>query len=357
MKRFLKFIFSFKVLVLIVLLVLFNRQSNMSAKIEELDARLPLLQCDLSKLKNTLSSKVVRIIGSFSEGTGFPLTKSEIITNYHVIEGEDSPKVVFPDGKIETPILVKGNKQEDIAILVLDRELEPFITVPPLSDDTFGFDVFAAGYPLGSSIAGDVTIVKGTYSGIRRTKDFDVGYIESSISVEEGMSGGPLVNACGHLFGITQSGITGTSYFLDINDVIRIKDTITSEEIEKVKLDLETPEGLIKAYYFYIGNRNLARAYGLLGQEKRSLIDIKDYKDGYQQTLQVELLMSKVDPQNENKVMIKLMTDDWVDGDLVTKYFEGYWIVKDKKLSESNIKEVTDPEFWWWYEWEKPEGW
>ena len=51
---------------------------------------------------------------------------------------------------------------------------------------------------------------------------------------------------------------------------------------------------------------------------------------------------------------IKLSSQDWVDGGMDWKYFEGYWIVGEKmKLSESSIKEVTDPSFEWLFDLEE----
>jgi len=70
----------------------------------------------------------------------------------------------------------------------------------------------------------------------------------------------------------------------------------------------------------------------------------------------VNLIAIEEDETDENKIKVKLESADWIDGELVNRYFEGYWIVnEDLELHESNIKEIKDPEYWWFYEWEKPE--
>lgn len=350
-KKLLRAIFSFNMLVIIILGFILSNQLGINSRLDILEAQLnPIYskKCELDVLKKTLANKVVRIIGSKSEGSGFPISKSEIITNYHVIEGEDSPKVVLPDGSIEMPIFVRGNQNEDVAILLLDRTLDPMTSIDP-SDSAFGQDVYAAGYPLGSLIEGDVTIVKGTFTGIRQSKNYLIDNIESSINVEKGMSGGPLVNTCGEVLGVTTSGIRGTSYFLNMADVHKTMNKITAEEIEQIKLDLDTPQGLVEAYYYYIRSRDLNKAYELLGSERQAKSSLDDFKSGYDQTLQVNLVNSEVDELNSDKINIKLISGDWVDGERVTKFFEGYWIVKDKKLVESNIKEIEDPSWEWFY--------
>ena len=54
--------------------------------------------------KDRVKSSVVRIVGGYSEGTGFFINQNQILTNFHVIADEPSPKVVLPDGKFITPI-------------------------------------------------------------------------------------------------------------------------------------------------------------------------------------------------------------------------------------------------------------
>lgn len=308
--------------------------------------------CNEKNLRNILLDKVVRIVGKYSEGTGFAISDSEIITNYHVIDGEDSPKVVFINNDVVSPIFIRGNKTEDVAILLLDRKLTPLEASYTNFSDFFGENVYAAGYPLGSSIAGDMTIVKGNYTGERKVGSHNVSYLESSIGVEHGMSGGPLVDSCGKILGMTTAGINGTSYFLNFDNIQDINHLITEADIEKVDLDLETPEGIVKAYYFYIRSRTLGKAYDLLSEGRRSTISFEDYKNGYNQTLQVDLTLSKIDPKNPKQIHFKLTSEDWVNGEIEQKYFEGYWIVDENlKLADSNIKEIENPDWQWFYNW------
>lgn len=307
--------------------------------------------CDERDIEDILKKSVVRIIGTSAEGSGFPISEHEIITNYHVIEGEDSPKVVFPDGTISTPIFIKGSSARDIALLVMDKPMTPLPTVTFESRVSFGQPVFAGGYPRGSQIGGEVSIIKGSYSGTRQFEGDDFRNVQSDIQLIGGMSGGPLVNSCGQVVGVNTSGIGGISYFVDIMDVIFLKNDITDEEIPRYKVDLSMPEGIVDAYYYYIRVRDLKKAYDLLTEEKRDFESFERWQEGYKYTLQVELISSKVDEKDDNKVNIKLASADWVDGDKVVKFYEGFWKVNENgKLSESNIKVVDDPEWDWFWE-------
>src|SRR3989344_3842340 len=103
------------------------------------------------KVNSKLKSSVVRIIGGYGEGSGFFISPTEDVTNFHVISGEPSPKVIFPDGHFETPIKIVGDKKMDIAVLTLSSEFPDIVYALPdrfsLVDDE---PLLSAGYPLGS---------------------------------------------------------------------------------------------------------------------------------------------------------------------------------------------------------------
>src|SRR3972149_9774702 len=68
-------------------------------------------------VKDKLESSVLRIVGGYSEGSGFFISENQVITNFHVIADEPSPKIIFPNGKFVTPVKILGNKDVDLAIL------------------------------------------------------------------------------------------------------------------------------------------------------------------------------------------------------------------------------------------------
>ena len=46
-------------------------------------------------LEKELETKVVRIVGGYSEGSGFFITEDQVLTSYHVIADEPSPKIIL----------------------------------------------------------------------------------------------------------------------------------------------------------------------------------------------------------------------------------------------------------------------
>ncbi len=122
-------------------------------------------------VKNKLENSIVRIIGGYGEGSGFFISPSEVVTNFHVIADEPSPKVVFSDGHFETPNKIVGDKNMDIAVLTLTGSYPDKVyelkEVYNLYEDEI---LLSAGYPLGSEITGNPTIVKGNFIDFRRSR-------------------------------------------------------------------------------------------------------------------------------------------------------------------------------------------
>lgn len=168
------------------------------------------------------------------------------------------------------------------------------------------------------------------------------------------MSGGPLVDACGKVIGVNTMGVSGLSLFLDIRAVNDLIPSISEKDIAKITIDTSTPEGVVSGFYSYIKTRNLSKAYALLSKGKQSDGPFEDWIKGYANTVQVDLVSTKSDPKNKNRVHVKFYSQDWVEGELQVKYFEGEWEVVSEegklKLKGSNIKEIKEPGWEWFGE-------
>lgn len=353
---------SFLLLILLLISGLFFYIFNLEKRLQNIESRFggaEKLKCSETAVQELLQKRVVRVIGGLSEGSGFPISQTEIITNFHVIDGEPSPKIIYPDGSFETPVSIKGNKQKDIAILTVTRldEALPFYgyygnTAYP-ANPTFGEPVYASGYPLGSELPGAVTIKKGSYNDKRYMKQLEMSLLQTDILLAPGMSGGPLVNACGQVIGVNTLGVAGFSMFLDITNVQQLIPELDSKDIAKVEINTTTPQGTVEAFYAYIKARGLEKAYGLLSKARVSVMSFEEWQEGYKNTLHVDLVKSEVDKENPNLILIKITSSDWVNGELVVRFFEGSWEVRDEngklKLFRSFITEVQDPDWEWFY--------
>jgi serine protease Do len=136
-------------------------------------------------------------------GSGFFIDSSGyLLTNFHVIDGADRLTVTLGDGRSFRAELVGVDPAIDIALLKIPATEHLPVAVLGNSDSLRpGQWVCAIGNPLG--YVHSVTV--GVISFLGR-KLFDPSldaYIQTDAAISLGNSGGPLIDAQGHVFGIT----------------------------------------------------------------------------------------------------------------------------------------------------------
>jgi serine protease Do len=144
-----------------------------------------------------------------SLGSGVIVSKEgHILTNHHVIANMDTIEIQLTDGRIEPAQLIGTDEQTDIAVLKINAQnIEPL----PLGDSDqvrVGQMVFAVGNPFGLQ----ETVTQGIISakGRRAMADSGVEFLQTDAAVNQGNSGGPLLNLKGEIIGIN-SAIFSTS--------------------------------------------------------------------------------------------------------------------------------------------------
>ena len=307
-------------------------------------------------VKEKLRSSVVRIIGGYGEGSGFFISPTEVVTNFHVIADEPSPKVVFPDGHFETPEKIVGEKNMDIAVLTLKNSYPNFVYELPTGFSLIGNEpLLSAGYPLGSEITGDATIVKGNFIDFRRSRKDVIGYLQTNISLVKGMSGGPLVDQCGSVLWINTQSLAGISFFITASDVKENLVNLTDQEISKIEVDAsKSPEEAVYAFYTYLKARQMEKGYDLLSTKYLEKTDYSEWTSRFTDILDVDVLSTTKFEDSIDTVFVKFTTTNWVDGEAEYHYYEGTWetVVEEGiyKMNKSKIKEVNDPDYSWFYE-------
>lgn len=168
----------------------------------------PNLTCD--KNLDSIRDKVVEIIGEESTGTGFLVSDSLILTNYHVVEGETSFSIRESNGRVSPATIYNANPDIDIAILVGQFTVQNHVQfVNPSQFGEGTTDLFAIGYPgqvMREAGTGPVTVTSGIYSAFLDYEDYDFQLVQTDVAVNPGNSGGPLVNKCGQVFGMITLG-------------------------------------------------------------------------------------------------------------------------------------------------------
>lgn len=335
---------------------------SITARLDKIEHKLggsEKIACNEKESIERVRKSVVRIIGGESEGSGFTIKSGGLIlTNFHVIEFEPSPKVVLPDNSFETARVIMADKNADLAIIKINREL-PAISWGEPSELDPAEELLAIGFPLGGKLVGESSVNKGSLSGRRRSKDVGVEYLQTDATFNHGISGGPMINVCGEVVGINTSGLSGLGLAIS-SDSIKDKwlEMATDEDslVDVQKVDFkpdESPLEAVRAFYNYLKARKLEKAFDLLSDNFKKGYTFDQWKEGYEPLLDTTVIAIMNDEEIEDRVLIKLSTKDMVDDEIVYKYFEGYWDVKDIDdkwlLWDPEIAEV-EPGWMWFYE-------
>ncbi len=127
-----------------------------------------------------------------------------ILTNTHVVEGMTSPTVILSDGTQETAKIVGTDQYSDIAVLKVTGKVPAVATLGNSDALNPGETAIAIGSPLGDF---KNTVTVGVISATGRSIDTGQGYsidglIQTDAAINQGNSGGPLVNLAGDVIGI-----------------------------------------------------------------------------------------------------------------------------------------------------------
>ena len=153
-----------------------------------------------------------RAVSGLSSGTGFFISSDGyVITNHHVIEGGTKVTVTTHDDEEYTAEIVGYEANNDLAVLKVDGENLPCVTIGSSSDLLVGDQVVAIGNVL-STFASSLTV--GYVSGVDRVVDTQgvaMNMIQTDVAINSGNSGGPLFNMRGEVVGITTAKFSGQS--------------------------------------------------------------------------------------------------------------------------------------------------
>ena len=303
-----------------------------------------------------LQDSVVRIVGGYSEGSGFFVSENQVLTNFHVIADEPSPKIIFPDGKFVTPVKILGNKDVDLAILFTEKQYGNLVmSLPDRIEFREDEPLIAGGYPLGTDLTGRATVLKGRFIDFRKSKQMPIGYIQTDISLVKGMSGGPLVDQCGSVVGINTISLAGLSLFINGDWAKTVIPDFTDQAITKIEVDPSaSPEEAVRAFYTYLKARRMEDGFKLLSTEYLQKTNFEEWTNRFTDILDVDVIKSEKFENTKDTAFVKFSTKNWVDGEAEMHYYEGTWqtVKEDEvyKMLKSKILEVESPGWDWFYE-------
>ena len=133
---------------------------------------------------------------------------------------DDSPTaaVKLSDGRSFTGSVIGRDDNIDLAILKIEGNNFPFVEFGNSDAVEQGDEVFALGYPFG--LRGDVSFKEGTIS--RRLVDEELTYLETSVEIHPGNSGGPLINIYGQVIGINTATLGKTVRGVSLGETIKL---------------------------------------------------------------------------------------------------------------------------------------
>jgi S1-C subfamily serine protease len=180
-------------------------------------------------------------------GSGFVYDNSgHIVTNYHVVAGDDDISITFIDGTVYRTRLVGTDQYSDLAVLHVEDDVPTDKLKPlPLGNSSslrVGQEVVAIGNPFG--LSGSMT--EGIVSGLNRlipvyqdplsnvaAPAYSIpDVIQTDAAINPGNSGGPLLDMEGEVIGInsaifsTTGGFAGIGFAIPSNTITQVAPSI-----------------------------------------------------------------------------------------------------------------------------------
>ena len=144
-----------------------------------------------------------------------------ILTNYHVISKRDEIRVRLNDGRVAKAKLIGSDPDTDLAVLKIDLENLPALSIADSNQLKVGDIVLAIGDPF----AIGQTVSQGIISATGRTRVSQNTYenfIQTDAAINPGNSGGALINTEGEIVGINSNIFSSTGNFQGISFAIPI---------------------------------------------------------------------------------------------------------------------------------------
>ncbi|MET7463244.1 MarP family serine protease [Nonomuraea sp. NPDC005501] len=183
-------------------------------------AGLQQARAAIVQVRGTASSCAKQI-----EGTGFVFAPDHVMTNAHVVAGVDTAlQVIDHTGQARPATVVRFNPRRDIAVLYVPNAGLPLLAFH--GEAVKGDDAIVAGYPQGRGY----TPQPARIAARRQALSPDI-YHEGDVSrdvyvirgtVEQGNSGGPLLDTGGRVLGVVFGVVVGqkdTGYVLTASEV------------------------------------------------------------------------------------------------------------------------------------------
>ncbi|MFC7408650.1 S1 family peptidase [Hydrogenophaga atypica] len=178
-----------------------------------------------------------------STGSGFAVASKGFVTNHHVISACE--KIEIDIGGDSFSAQVKAHSQaEDVAFLELDRAHKIETRVSNRINP--GQEIYAVGFPLRGLLA-DLIITKGVINSLSGLGG-DINKFQISAQLQQGNSGGPILNEYGEVVGVAVSKLDVIRYARIAGDIpqnvnFAIKASVLNE-LDRLPVSSANPDWL-----------------------------------------------------------------------------------------------------------------
>ena len=155
-------------------------------------------------------------------GSGFIISADGyVLTNNHVVADADEVIVRLHDRRQLSAEVIGTDPRSDIAVLKIDGEALPVVTIGDSDELAVGEWVLAIGSPFGFDFSVTAGIVSAT--GRALPNESYVPFIQTDVAINPGNSGGPLFNLDGDVVGINSQIYSRTGSFMGLSFAIPIE--------------------------------------------------------------------------------------------------------------------------------------
>lgn len=261
--------------------------SENTTNLEEVIENITESTVGISKIKDIGSTIFLeKSTENLNLGSGVIISsEGYILTNQHVAgEKYSTCYITLKNGVTCNGVVVWASEDLDLAIIKINMKKLPEAVLGDSDDVRIGSNAYAIGNPVGYEL--QRTVTSGIISGINRTikvedeekKSYLEGLIQTDATINQGNSGGPLINSSGEVIGITTlkiEDVNGIGFAIPINIVKPIlRKLLETGEFEEPYLGIS---GYDKDAIPYLSS-NINFESGIYVEEVDELGPLKDSK-------------------------------------------------------------------------------